>query len=203
MILFRRTFNFHWPNCSLSSFLPSLPPTTLRLFLFVYSYQFPFASTLSIALSKEPFSSVLPYQSKLHYWSRVYDQSKDECHGSRLTLNIVDRRVATRGRSRRDDFMRGEIMRSCAWQIVHEAGDPDEEQEKQEHEVEHQQGVQGHQLHRARATFSTITRTCTHRLAHASASSHRLLNHALIERDFSTLWSPFPHYRDRGHFHAV
>lgn len=49
-------------------------------------------------------------------------------------------------------------MRPSTRQVVHEAGDPDEEQEKQEHEVEHQQRVQGHQLHRARTTCSTITR---------------------------------------------
>lgn len=78
-----------------------------------------------------------------------------------LTLNIVDGHVVTRGRSRRDDFMRGEVIRPSAWQIVNQAGDPDEEQEKQEHEVEHQQGVQGHQLHRARTTFSTITHIYT------------------------------------------
>lgn len=75
-----------------------------------------------------------------------------------LTLHIVDRRVAARRRSRRDDLVRCESVRPGARQVVHEAGDSDEEQEKQEHQVEHEQGVQGHQLHRARATRFTITR---------------------------------------------
>lgn len=79
-------------------------------------------------------------------------------HRSLLTLHIVDRRVAARRRSRRDDLVRRESVRPGARQVVHEAGDPDEEQEKQEHQVEHEQGVQGHQLHRARATRFTITR---------------------------------------------
>lgn len=55
------------------------------------------------------------------------------------TLHIVDRCVIARRRSRRDDLVRRESMRPSTRQVVHEAGDPDEEQEKQEHEVEHQQ----------------------------------------------------------------
>lgn len=84
-----------------------------------------------------------------------------------LTLNIVDRRVVTRRCSRRDDLIRREIMCSSCGQIIHEAGDPDQEQEKQEHEIEHQQGVEGHQLHRARTTFSTITHIYTRILTQA------------------------------------
>lgn len=83
------------------------------------------------------------------------------------SLNIVDRRVVTRRCSRRDDLVRREIMCSSCGQIIHEAGDPDQEQEKQEHEIEHQQGVEGHQLHRARTTFSTITHIYTRILTQA------------------------------------
>lgn len=68
----------------------------------------------------------------------VNDRLKPRKHSSSsLTLNIVDWRVVTRRRSSRDDFVRCEIMRSSGGQIIHEAGDPDEEQEEQEHDVEH------------------------------------------------------------------
>lgn len=37
-------------------------------------------------------------------------------------------------------------------QIVHQAGDADQEQEKDEHDVEHEQRVECHQLHTFRRT---------------------------------------------------
>lgn len=60
------------------------------------------------------------------------------CPYTILTLHIVDRRIIARRRPRRDDLMWRESMRSSTRQVVYETGDPDEKQEKQEHEIEHQ-----------------------------------------------------------------
>lgn len=76
-------------------------------------------------------------------------------------------------------------MRPSTRQVVHEAGNPDEEQEKQEHEVEHQQGVQGHQLHRARATCFTITRVHPRTYPFATSFSPSLSIYLSIQFCFS------------------
>lgn len=36
---------------------------------------------------------------------------------------------------------------SWCWEVVHNAGHPNEEQEEDEHHIEHEQGVKRHELH--------------------------------------------------------
>lgn len=70
--------------------------------------------------------------------SRIINQPALALRDPIPTLHIVDRCVIARRRSCRDDLVRCESVRPSTRQVVHEARDPDEKQEKQEHEVEHQ-----------------------------------------------------------------
>lgn len=89
-----------------------------------------------------------------HTHKYTTDIERRQARAETPTLDIVDGRIGARRGFRLDELVGGDRGEPRARQIVGQTGDADEEEEEQEDQVEHQERVQGQQLHRAAASLT-------------------------------------------------